>query len=687
MFRKCHKLCLGSARNANSLFSIAANEYALMGKNAASACPAVVLGNSSNKQHNSWASNNKTRVPVRHFHKSNSPNNAPSSNASATPQANFFHGSKHGSSSIVNNNEFFQSAKGEFTNPKTKFRELKDAVEIKNGHLKAAIKRFLPEVAVHFTDHSSLVPVEALLPYTRLFQQLAKLALAEPTPSAIAAGDNTATATAATTNAATTTSSTTTNTNSWQHLIGEFLERKLAIVNPEVYKNVHRDHKVNYDQLQYIFTKHTLFFTHHKSGMKIGGQVVSTKYEEGHFFVNFRFVACNGKEFVINYRSISVDRFFGTIPISDLSLVPMDLSLNDYHDMVKRGQLFEKYAMGVHHMQYTGIIYDCAHGYYYKHRMKGRVIIDHATFEKLNPNYPVDFKKALLLSSQEKHKSLDSLHNDPLLYAITSPLVFGFSFDLKEWGEFDVSLLQPIVYRKDAMKQLVLPQKTKLLVQGVVEQSRNPNRMDDVIAGKGSAYIILLHGGPGIGKTLSAEATAETLERPFYSVSIGELGVDPLTLEKNLREVLEMSSTWNCVLLLDEADIFLEKRNDMEITRNALVGIMLRLLEYHDGVLFLTTNRVKSFDPAFHSRITIAIHYPDLDQQARAKIWELFLQRGNIDGLDVAELSQYQLNGRQIKNVIRLAQAVAWSEGKANVTMEDVQVCIDNTLAFQKDLA
>jgi hypothetical protein len=39
----------------------------------------------------------------------------------------------------------------------------------------------------------------------------------------------------------------------------------------------------------------------------------------------------------------------------------------------------------------------------------------------------------------------------------------------------------------------------------------------------------------------------------------------------------------------------LEKRTENDVKRNAMVGIFLRLLEYHQGVLFLTTNRVKCF--------------------------------------------------------------------------------------------
>jgi hypothetical protein len=43
----------------------------------------------------------------------------------------------------------------------------------------------------------------------------------------------------------------------------------------------------------------------------------------------------------------------------------------------------------------------------------------------------------------------------------------------------------------------------------------------------------------------------------------------------------------------------------VQIERNALVSVALRILEYHRGVLFLTTNRIKTFDEAFLSRFSI----------------------------------------------------------------------------------
>jgi len=218
------------------------------------------------------------------------------------------------------------------------------------------------------------------------------------------------------------------------------------------------------------------------------------------------------------------------------------------------------------------------------------------------------------------------------------------------------------VFDETAFDTLVLPSEKKALIRALVENCGDS--FSDIISGKGGGCIFLLHGSPGVGKTLTAESIAELLKRPLYSVSVGELGTETIELERKLREILEVSSSWNAVILLDEADIFLEKRSENDITRNAMVGIFLRLLEYHQGVLFLTTNRVKCFDKAFHSRISIALKYDDLTFEARVNVWKNLLAVAGIHGLDHEELGKHDLNGRQIRTMIRLALSLAKSEGR-----------------------
>merc|ERR1712232_1285241 len=101
-----------------------------------------------------------------------------------------------------------------------------------------------------------------------------------------------------------------------------------------------------------------------------------------------------------------------------------------------------------------------------------------------------------------------------------------------------------------------------------------------------------------------------------------------------------------------------------------MVSVMLRLVEYFKGVLFLTSNRVDSLDPAFKTRITLALRYENLNSSAREKIWTNLLVASNHGELlsngsiNVRDLAKYMLNGREIKNAIRLALALATEDGK-----------------------
>ncbi len=205
-------------------------------------------------------------------------------------------------------------------------------------------------------------------------------------------------------------------------------------------------------------------------------------------------------------------------------------------------------------------------------------------------------------------------------------------------------------------------------------------KFEDIIQGKSGGSIFLLHGPPGIGKTLTAEAIAEVLHRPLYYVTMGELGTDPETMEKRLGEILTLCASWDALVLIDEADVFLEKRSTSDVLRNAMVCVMLRMLEYHQGILFLTTNRVTEFDPAFESRVTIALKYNHLTESARSQIWKNLINRLECEkskDLDYGILSKHVLNGRQIKNAIRLAVALSLNEKKPL----DMMTC-EETLAI-----
>jgi hypothetical protein len=304
---------------------------------------------------------------------------------------------------------------------------------------------------------------------------------------------------------------------------------------------------------------------------------------------------------------------------------------------------------------------------------------------------PNTVKEELTLDTSGRRRTFT---DDELL--LTSPVVYGFAFNEKLWLEFTISGVRDIDYNDAAFDSLVLPTNQKSIVRALVESHKfhAAKTIDDVVQGKGKGLVAVLHGPPGTGKTLTAEGISELLRCPLYMVSAGELGTDPAKLELELQNILDIAHSWGAVLLLDEADVFLEKREVHDIHRNALVSIFLRLLEYFQGILFLTTNRVETFDDAFQSRIHVALRYGDLTVKARRTVWVQFIEMCRVQkGCEVAvfsdsdldALSRHQLNGRQIKNIVRTAQALALNEG-AVLGLAQVKRVMEVAESFERDL-
>lgn len=229
--------------------------------------------------------------------------------------------------------------------------------------------------------------------------------------------------------------------------------------------------------------------------------------------------------------------------------------------------------------------------------------------------------------------------------------------------------IRDVTWNKQAFESLVAEKDMKELILALVTNQLEAETGTDLIENKGNGLIMLLHGSPGTGKTFTAESVAEVAEKPLYPVTCGDIGTEPGAVEKYLESVFHLGKIWDCVVLLDEAEVFLEQRTLQDLHRNALVSVFLRAIEYYDGILILTTNRVGTFDEAFKSRIQLALRYERLKDHQRKQIWWNFLDRlanlgeQDIDFPDIQchldELTKYPLNGREIRNAITTARQLA----------------------------
>lgn len=437
-------------------------------------------------------------------------------------------------------------------------------------------------------------------------------------------------------------------------------------------------------------------------------EVVWNRYEQGKtlfgmtktFRVCFQFVVAVGKHFTFAECVELMENFDGKRQIKTLPFVPTvaypkeELS-SLQTQMVARGRLYSKIANSQNYMEYEK-------GSFYAKRTGrdnnnspalhsgGRIMVDtqgsyevgHTIGTGYDPmvmGIKYKYKEYVLQMRAQKDsdggKAQDNsgmalFEEVPDEYlSMTWPAVVGFSFHSKVWGDVLVDGLKEIEFQDSIFDKIVLPPARKRMVKALVKHSCDS--FNDVVRGKGEGSVFLLWGEPGVGKTLTAEAVCEMLHKPLYTVSLGQLGSSAAELETSLNGILTLCARWDALILLDEADIFLEKRTSTgSLERNAMVSVMLRLVEYFKGVLFLTSNRIDSLDPAFKTRITLALRYEALDQKARNQIWINLLESSGFGEalkrrtIDTQELAKHALNGREIKNSIRLAMALAEEDGE-----------------------
>ncbi|KAK0716568.1 hypothetical protein B0T21DRAFT_63836 [Apiosordaria backusii] len=294
-------------------------------------------------------------------------------------------------------------------------------------------------------------------------------------------------------------------------------------------------------------------------------------------------------------------------------------------------------------------------------------------------------------------------------YLIMSYMAFGFILHSRKWAQLDLKYLAPVRYpnvatdaqrltvdvtgkmdhqsvpTRLAFDQLVLPDGHKDMVLSLIAQhyrdkaSQTGEREQiDIVRGKGKGLVLLLHGAPGVGKTTTAEGVAEMFQKPLLQITCGDLGNTAGEVEAALETHFSLASRWGCILLLDEADVFLAARTPQDFVRNGMVSVFLRVLEYCTGILFLATNRVGDFDEAFGSRIHISLHYPQLDLSSTLKVFELnldlirdrFKRRNRELTIDTRAILEHaadywtknehmRWNGRQIRNACNTALALA----------------------------
>ncbi|KAL9617159.1 MAG: hypothetical protein Q9160_008013 [Pyrenula sp. 1 TL-2023] len=183
------------------------------------------------------------------------------------------------------------------------------------------------------------------------------------------------------------------------------------------------------------------------------------------------------------------------------------------------------------------------------------------------------------------------------------------------------------------------------------------------------------------------------------------LGMDSLFTD--LSDWLDLAQKWNAVVLIDEADMYLGKRQKKkELSRNAMVAAFLRAL----GTA--ATNRPGDLDDAFVSRFHLILQYQKLNDEKRGDIWRKFFAKLEHDQRTRKEedtriifenhvqvyittdthVQSLEMNGRDIRNAfhafIQMAVNRTFTLGQpvknVRVTEQDVRSVIQDEYTFKK---
>ncbi|KAI8180184.1 hypothetical protein K4K52_013036 [Colletotrichum sp. SAR 10_76] len=317
-------------------------------------------------------------------------------------------------------------------------------------------------------------------------------------------------------------------------------------------------------------------------------------------------------------------------------------------------------------------------------------------------------------------------------YLICPPRVLGYILQQKQWAQLQVTQLRFLGAedegnawesrlkladdidnkkikggKKDEIKRgkkdLVGSHASTTARKNHFDEDDHKLEVNDIITGKGKGLVILLYGPPGVGKTSTAETIAIATRKPLFSISVADVGTKAKHVEANLQRVFDLATKWQAILLIDEADVFLESRgrgNAIRSTdKNALVSVFLRVLEYYQGIMFLTTNQVADFDIAIPSRIHIAIRYETLKAEQMEAIFTGFLDELDKKGLvhEYDEIKDWldedvykeDLDGRQIRNIVTTALGLARAgsgRGQSNKLQKaHMKTAFSNVSAFKRD--
>lgn len=271
-------------------------------------------------------------------------------------------------------------------------------------------------------------------------------------------------------------------------------------------------------------------------------------------------------------------------------------------------------------------------------------------------------------------------------------------FTLAEWQAMQNSKLadELVDIKTEELDKVILPHEGKRSILAVIKQHQHRKKIFEEwglgsVMEYGRGMTMLFWGPPGTGKTWASQCIAKAMGKKLNILDNAKLQSSvPGEMERNLKAEFAEASRTKAILMLDECDSLLMKRDGMGMILSSEINCLLTEIEKFEGMVILTTNRVGELDKALERRISLVVNFPAPDLEQRVQIWKRFLPEKLPIGADVTaeKLAEVELTGGLIKNVVLNAARLAVSEDceKVELTHFERAVCMseDGNKAFRK---
>lgn len=235
-------------------------------------------------------------------------------------------------------------------------------------------------------------------------------------------------------------------------------------------------------------------------------------------------------------------------------------------------------------------------------------------------------------------------------------------------------------------QDMVLAEQTKAALHAFADEARRRAAMlgnEELrrLFGDAAQLSALFTGPPGLGKSMSAKVIANALGIDLLIVDTAAITSKFIgETAKNLSLAFEVARDAQCALMFEEADSFFTTRVKVETANdrhsNADIGHLLQLMEHHDGVVMLSSNRRANMDAAFTRRLRFIVEFRKPALAEREELWTLALGALGVAEDAVAELAAaispaHELTPAQIKGAALTAAYRA--DPKRGISRDDVE--------------